>query len=140
MSKRSTQADQGAGRVEGKRTEVFISATSGDLRTMREIVKQGLLTMGCFPIEQTNFEPDYRTVLQIAARRTFIRSVLIGNCSMMDALEVNRRPMWAFEPTASSSACGRSTTTCWFFPVGTSCEFSPLGGSDSKSRSADVSC
>jgi hypothetical protein len=48
MSKRSTQADQGAGRVEGKRTEGFISATSDDLRTMREIVKQGLLTMVAF--------------------------------------------------------------------------------------------
>jgi hypothetical protein len=69
MSKRSTQADQGAGRAEGKRTEVFISATSGDLRTVREIVKQGLLTMGCFPIEQTNFEPDYRTVLQMLETR-----------------------------------------------------------------------
>ena len=69
MSKRSTQADQGAGRAEGKRTEVFISATSGDLRTVREIIKQGLLTMGCFPIEQTNFEPDYRTVLQMLETR-----------------------------------------------------------------------
>ena len=69
MSKRSTQADQGARRAEGKRTEVFISATSGDLRTVREIVKQGLLTMGCFPIEQTNFEPDYRTVLQMLETR-----------------------------------------------------------------------
>jgi hypothetical protein len=69
MSKRSTQADQGAGRAEGKRTEVFISATSGDLRTVREIVKQGLLTMGCFPIEQTNFEPDYRTVFQMLETR-----------------------------------------------------------------------
>jgi len=68
MSKRSTEADQGAGGAEGKRTEVFISATSGDLRTVREMVKQGLLTMGCFPIEQTNFEPDYRTVRQNAVR------------------------------------------------------------------------
>ena len=69
MSKRSTQADQGAGSAEGKRTEVFISATSGDLRTVREMVKQGLLTMGCFPIEQTNFEPDYRTVRQMLETR-----------------------------------------------------------------------
>ena len=69
MSKRSTQEDQGAGRAEGKRTEVFISATSGDLRTVREMVKQGLLTMGCFPIEQTNFEPDYRTVRQMLETR-----------------------------------------------------------------------
>jgi tetratricopeptide (TPR) repeat protein len=69
MSKRSTQADQGAGSAEGRRTEVFISATSGDLSTVREMVKQGLLTMGCFPIEQTNFEPDYRTVRQMLETR-----------------------------------------------------------------------
>ena len=33
------------------------------------MVKQGLLTMGCFPIEQTNFEPDYRTVRQMLETR-----------------------------------------------------------------------
>ena len=66
MRKRSIQADQVG---EGKRTEVFISAASGDLRTVREMVKQGLLTMGCFPIEQTNFEPDYRTVRQMLETR-----------------------------------------------------------------------
>ena len=32
---------------------------------MREDVKQALLTMGCMPIEQTNFAPDYRTVRQM---------------------------------------------------------------------------
>ena len=42
MSKRSTKVNQVA---EGKRTEVFISATSSDLHTVREMVKQGLLTM-----------------------------------------------------------------------------------------------
>jgi hypothetical protein len=69
MSKRLTQPDQGGGSAEGKRTEVFISATSDDLRTVREIVKQGLLTMGYFPIEQTNFAPDYRTVRQMLETR-----------------------------------------------------------------------
>src|ERR1700738_2177221 len=69
MSKRSTQPDQGVGSAEGKRTEVFISATSDDLRTVREIVKQGLLTMGYFPIEQTNFAPDYRPVRQMLETR-----------------------------------------------------------------------
>jgi uncharacterized protein DUF4062 len=44
---------------------VFISATSKDLGTVRELVKQALLTMGCMPIEQTNFAPDYRTVRQM---------------------------------------------------------------------------
>jgi hypothetical protein len=69
VSKRSTKPDQGARSAEGKRTEVFISATSGDLRTVRDMVKQGLLTMGCFPIEQTNFGPDYRTVRQMLETR-----------------------------------------------------------------------
>src|SRR4029450_1012078 len=41
---------------------VFISATSKDLATVRELVKQALLTMGCMPVEQTNFAPDYRSV------------------------------------------------------------------------------
>ena len=65
----SKKAGPGAGSAEGKRTEVFVSATSGDLRTVREMVKQGLLTMGCFPIEQTNFEPDCRTVREMLETR-----------------------------------------------------------------------
>ncbi|MDF1753150.1 MAG: DUF4062 domain-containing protein [Verrucomicrobiales bacterium] len=41
---------------------VFISATSGDLRSARDIVKNSLLTIGCHPIVQEHFEPDYRTI------------------------------------------------------------------------------
>ena len=48
---------------------VFISATSGDLGTVREIVKQGLLTMRCMPVEQTNFTPDHRTVSEMLEAR-----------------------------------------------------------------------
>ena len=44
---------------------MFISATSKDLGTVRELVKQALLTMGCMPIEQTNFPPDYRSVREM---------------------------------------------------------------------------
>lgn|GEM_PF-2637702 len=42
--------------------KVFISATSGDLRSVRQVVKEALLTINCHPVEQTNFEPDWRTV------------------------------------------------------------------------------
>lgn len=42
--------------------KVFISATSGDLATVRDAIKNALLTIGCHPVEQTNFPPDYRTV------------------------------------------------------------------------------
>ena len=46
-------------------TRVFISATSKDLGTVRELVEEALLTMGCMPIEQTNFPPDYRSVREM---------------------------------------------------------------------------
>ena len=49
--------------------KVFISATSGDLRTIRQVVKEALLTIHCHPIEQTNFEPDWRTVEQMLRGR-----------------------------------------------------------------------
>jgi len=35
---------------------------TGDLRSVRQIVKEALLTIDCHPVEQTNFEPDWRTV------------------------------------------------------------------------------
>jgi hypothetical protein len=35
------------------RAEVFISATTRELRSYREEVKNALLTLGIFPIEQT---------------------------------------------------------------------------------------
>lgn len=44
------------------RPPIFISAVSRDLRSCREIVKQALLTLGCVPIEQTNFPPSAATV------------------------------------------------------------------------------
>lgn len=42
--------------------KVFISATSGDLSSIRQIVKEALLTINCHPVEQRNFKPDWRTV------------------------------------------------------------------------------
>lgn len=44
------------------RPDVFISATSADLRTMRKIVRDALLDCDCFPVEQSHFSPDYRKV------------------------------------------------------------------------------
>jgi hypothetical protein len=41
--------------------KIFISATSGDLTSARQIAKEALLTINCHPVEQTNFEPDWRT-------------------------------------------------------------------------------
>jgi tetratricopeptide (TPR) repeat protein len=49
--------------------KVFISATSGDLRSIRKLAKDALLTIGCHPIEQDTFPPDYRTVRAMLRER-----------------------------------------------------------------------
>jgi hypothetical protein len=43
---------------------VFIGATSADLASYRQAVKEALLTNGILPVEQTNFPPDFRSVEQ----------------------------------------------------------------------------
>ena len=49
--------------------KVFISATSADLAPTRQVVKEALLSIGCHPVEQTNFGPDWRTVSQMLRER-----------------------------------------------------------------------
>ncbi len=48
---------------------VFISAASDDLRSARHVVKDALLSLGCHPIVQEHFEPDYRTVQEMIRGR-----------------------------------------------------------------------
>ena len=48
---------------------VFISAASDDLRSARQVVKNSLLTIGCYPVVQEHFEPDYRTVKEMIRGR-----------------------------------------------------------------------
>jgi tetratricopeptide (TPR) repeat protein len=60
---------QKAGSDEVRSARVFISATSKDLGTIRELVKQALLTMDCMPVEQTNFPPDYRSVREMLEQK-----------------------------------------------------------------------
>src|ERR1700683_4418474 len=45
-----------------RRTEVFISAASADLKSTRALVKQALDTIGCHGVYQEEFPPDYRRV------------------------------------------------------------------------------
>jgi len=47
------------------RPDVFISATSADLGTVRKIVRDTLLDSDCFPVEQSHFSPDYRKVAEM---------------------------------------------------------------------------
>jgi tetratricopeptide (TPR) repeat protein len=53
----------------GTPPKVFVSATSGDLRSARKIVSDALLTIDCHPIEQSHFGPDYRTVRAMLRER-----------------------------------------------------------------------
>lgn len=55
--------------MRSRRPEIFVSATSADLRSCRQVVKEGLLTLGCVPVEQTNFPPDYRRVHDVLRAR-----------------------------------------------------------------------
>jgi len=43
-------------------SKVFISATSDDLRSVRQTARDALLNMGCLPVVQQHFTPDYRNV------------------------------------------------------------------------------
>ena len=76
--------------------KVFISAVSGDLRSIRQIVKEALLTIDCHPVEQTNFEPDWRTVEHM------LRSKIEG-CQALIHIAGLR---YGAEPDASSLPAG----------------------------------
>lgn len=56
--------------------KIFISATSGDLTSARQIAKDALLTINCHPVEQTNFEPDWRSVTEMLRGK-------IGDCQAL---------------------------------------------------------
>jgi tetratricopeptide (TPR) repeat protein len=49
--------------------KVFISATSADLHSARQAIKEALLTIGCHPVEQTTFPPDWRQVDRMLRER-----------------------------------------------------------------------
>ncbi|MCC8996866.1 MAG: tetratricopeptide repeat protein [Nitrosomonas sp.] len=49
--------------------QVFVSATTSDLGTCRQIIKEALLTLGCTPVEQTNFPPDAGTVREMLQKK-----------------------------------------------------------------------
>src|SRR5271165_1161514 len=51
------------------RKEVFISATSADLGSYRQVVKEALHTLGVHPVEESNFPTDYRKLQDLLARR-----------------------------------------------------------------------
>jgi hypothetical protein len=51
------------------RKEVFISATSADFGSYRQVVKDALLRLGAHPVEESNFWTDYCELQDLLARR-----------------------------------------------------------------------
>lgn len=56
-------------RSAGRLTKVFISATTSDLGFVRRLVVDALLSKGCYPVEQSHFGMDFRTVRQMLHER-----------------------------------------------------------------------
>jgi tetratricopeptide (TPR) repeat protein len=83
------------------RPEIFVSATSQDLRTCRQLIKEALLTLGCVPIEQTNFPPDARTV----------REMLRVKITACDAVVHVAGEVYGAEPSARDPAEPRRSYT-----------------------------
>jgi hypothetical protein len=55
--------------MKGDHPPVFISASSGDLKSVREAVKVALLTLGYFPVEQAHFGPEPRTLVELLRKK-----------------------------------------------------------------------
>lgn len=69
--------------------KIFISATSADLSSARQVVKEALLTIGCHPVEQTNFAPDWREVDRMLRARIADCQALIHIVGMHYGAEPN---------------------------------------------------
>jgi hypothetical protein len=78
--------------MSGRRPEVFVSATRSDLRTCRQLVKEALLTLGCVPVEQTNFPPDHRTVREMLRARIASSDAVIHLAGECYGAEPSSRP------------------------------------------------
>ena len=90
--------------------KIFISATSGDLGSVRQIVKEALLTINCHPVEQTNFEPDARTVADMLRGKIGDCQALIHICGLR----------YGAEPDVASLPPGapRRSYTQWEYHIG----------------------
>ena len=79
--------------------KVFISATSGDLRSVRAKVKEAMMTLNCLPVEQSHFGPDCRTVREMLEARIGECDALIHVVGLLYGAEPKERP--AEEPRRS---------------------------------------
>lgn len=77
---------------------------------MRQIVKEALLTINCHPVEQTNFEPDARTVADMLRGKIGDCQALIHICGLR----------YGAEPDVASLPPGtpRRSYTQWEYHIG----------------------
>ncbi|MGR3364952.1 MAG: DUF4062 domain-containing protein, partial [Maritimibacter harenae] len=73
------------------RPEVFVSATSGDLGPCRQFIRDGLLAIGCTPVEQGSFPPDARTVRAMLRARLAECDAMIHVVGMRYGAEPSER-------------------------------------------------
>jgi len=62
------------------RKDVFISATSSDLGTYREVAKEALLDIGAHPVEQKNFPTTHRELERMLAELLDPCDALLHRC------------------------------------------------------------
>lgn len=87
--------------VKTPRPEIFISATSADLSTCRQLIKEAILSLDCTPVEQTNFPPEASSVKDMLRKR-------IGQC---DAVVHVAGEVYGAEPSQRESSESRRSYT-----------------------------
>lgn len=81
--------------------KVFISATSADLGRIRQVVKDALLNIHCYPVEQTQFAPDWREVEHMLRDRMSNCQALIHIAGLRYGAEPNPDTLPANTPRRS---------------------------------------
>ncbi len=83
------------------RPEIFISATTKDLKSCRQLVRDALLTLGCVPVVQDHFAPEAATV----------REMLCGRIAKCDAVIHLAGMCFGYEPQERAAGEARRSYT-----------------------------
>ena len=72
--------------------KIFISATSGDLRSAREKAKNAINDLACLPVEQQHFDTDHRTIEEMLRNKIKDCDALIHIVGMRYGAEPKTQP------------------------------------------------
>src|SRR5580704_4019488 len=98
-------------------TRVFISATTGGLRSHRAAVKEILLAMDILPVERDSFQPNDKTVVEMLREK-------IASC---DAVICLVGLSFGLEPLSRGSGERRRSYTQLEYDIARELHDSPLG-------------